>query len=63
VTVLARSRSNCRVNYRPVLSSEGEYTITKPQMSEGNLKEEENFVVGLGGAPSTRMDRPTDCRT
>jgi hypothetical protein len=46
VTALARPRSNCTVNYRPVLLSERGYKITNTQMSKGNLKEKEKMVKG-----------------
>jgi hypothetical protein len=45
VTALGRPRSNCTVNYRPVLSSERTLQNNNPQLSEGNFKEKEEVVA------------------
>jgi hypothetical protein len=60
VTALGRPRSNCTVNYRPVLSSERALQITMPQLSEGNFKKKEKWVAGSRWAPDTKTDRLAD---
>jgi hypothetical protein len=59
VTALARSISNCTVNYRAVLSSERALKIINSLPSKGNSKEKEKLVEGPRWAP----DWSTDCRS
>jgi hypothetical protein len=62
VTALARPRSNCTVNYRPVLSSERALKITNPQLCKENFKKEEKLVADHRWVPDTKTDWPTDSR-
>jgi hypothetical protein len=54
VTALAKDRSNCTVNYRPVLSSERGLQNNKTSLSKENLKEKEKLVVGPRWVPDTK---------
>jgi hypothetical protein len=56
VTALARPRTNCAVNYRPVLSSERVLQNNKNATSKRNFKEKEKLVAGPKWMPDTNTD-------
>jgi hypothetical protein len=56
-----KGRSNSKL--QTVLSSERALKITNPQLSKGNLKEEEKLVADSRWVPDTEIDLSTDCRS
>jgi hypothetical protein len=63
VTALTRPRSNCTVNYRPVLSSERALQNNKAATVWRKYQGKEKLFAGPRRAPDTRTDWPTDCRS